>query len=100
MKEGYVRERDEYEKDHPDLARKRRRVNLPKPAAKVLPSPTESPGIDSRPPVTPSAAKTQGKDAKHSSKKDRSPKSERKKEKEKDKEPEKDKKRRRKSEVK
>jgi hypothetical protein len=106
LKEEYKRERDQYEKDHPDLARKRKRVNPPKTDAKALQSPTASPAIESRlPPEAPSVTtKALDKDAKQATKKDRSRKSERKKEKEKekekDKEPENDKRKRRKSETK
>ena len=91
MKEAYEREREQYEKDHPELAKKRRRVTPSKNAAKALPSPTASPGVDARVSTASSAPKILTKDPKHSPKNDQSSKSERKsKENEKGKESEKD----------
>jgi len=94
-------EREKYENDHPELAKKRKRVSsqAPKPESKTLPSPTASPIVDGHAPATP-ATKAAAKDTKQSSKKDKAPKSDKKssaKEKEKEKEKD-DKKRRRKSE--
>jgi hypothetical protein len=102
VKQDYLQERDKYEKDHPELARKRRRISSqpPKAAAKTLPSPTASPAVDGHIPTTP-AAKATPKEGKHSSKKEKVPKSDKKsasKDKDKDKDKDKGKKRRRKSE--
>jgi len=90
LKDAYILERNQYEKDHPEVAKRRRRNPKPEGAgpSKAPPTPVESPAITkAAPPAsTPAVSPRKGRGSK-----DETPKSARK---HKEKEPEKEKEKR------
>jgi len=90
LKEAYILERNQYEKDHPEVAKRRRRNPKAEGAgpSKVQPAPVETPAITK---TAPAASTPAVSPRKSRGSKDESPKSARK---SKEKEPEKEKEKR------